>query len=1061
VRLFSRDFLNPDQTDMKTNKLILLTLCLAASAPAQISPKPGSSAENPLLKKFDTNGDGKIDDTEQRAVREKMRQMQNKPGAMTPSGKTEIVGDRLVTEMQYPSSDGRMIPCVLSMPKGEGPFPMLVTIHGGQGNRDLGYIRTMAAPNNLSPTVNAFNEQSWAILAISYRSGNGALFGMEHDDVIAGIRFAKTLPKVDAARVGVVGGSHGGHLALVAAEKMGREFLCVAVGSPWMTDPVVYMTGDPGKPPLSLVRQEAREELVKNGQSLFNGLTRGRGMSEREAKDFLAKNSIEANAGKIEVPTLFITSLGDDQAPHVLIEPMIQRMREAEKNVSVYTAEKSPHGFYWARTVSAARALRGEKSKEEENEEKTARETIIAFFTKQFARTDVKAVASPKSAPTASTEAPPPAAGTAKGDAADSRAAMIERLRQQRGGAPSTPAPDGGAKPGMGGGAGMTRSGGLGGASFETLAGEAGVISRERFKQQFATSPAFASRPEIADRLFDKLDTDANGTLSKTEFEGLSSLRSQFGRGAAGGSSGMNRGGSTSTPVTPAEPPPAPATDSQSQPARQPVAPSSTPAKGTSSTRTSPVRVVSGQLVGEQREGVRIFRGIPYAAAPVGDLRWQAPQPPKPWTGTREATAFGKPALQGETFFSRSQQSEDCLFLNVWSPANAGPDAKLPVLFWIHGGAFIQGSGAQPRYDGSELARRGIVVITINYRLGPAGLFAHPALTAEAAKAAPLGNFCLLDMMAALRWTRENISAFGGDSGNITISGSSAGGTSCLFLMGIPEAKDLFHKAIIHSSGGIRNIQTLAQAEAAGLRLSERLGPDANAKPADLRRLSGNDLAISTAFFRQLDLPVKPIVDGRLVTQVPADTFASGKQARIPVLMGAANGESGARQLGDDIATSGAFGFQVENATHMARAGQPVYLFQLTYVPPAARASRHAAQHGESVAYAFGTIGQSTAAQYGFRNEQTASRAMKSRRGSGGGDARLGGAAGEDDTLPVEESTEGRRISEAMLDYWAAFMRTGKPEAQNRPAWPAFSPAAPKAMVFGNSGTGSKAFAAR
>jgi hypothetical protein len=226
------------------------------------------------------------------------------------------------------------------------------------------------------------------------------------------------------------------------------------------------------------------------------------------------------------------------------------------------------------------------------------------------------------------------------------------------------------------------------------------------------------------------------------------------------------------------------------------------------------------------------------------------------------------------------------------------------------------------------------VVITINYRLGPAGLFAHPALTAEAAKAAPLGNFCLLDMMAALRWTRENISAFGGDSGNITISGSSAGGTSCLFLMGIPEAKDLFHKAIIHSSGGIRNIQTLAQAEAAGLRLSERLGPDANAKPADLRRLSGNDLAISTAFFRQLDLPVKPIVDGRLVTQVPADTFASGKQARIPVLMGAANGESGARQLGDDIATSGAFGFQVENATHMARAGQPAVVMPASAAQP-------------------------------------------------------------------------------------------------------------------------------
>ncbi len=294
----------------------ILLVLLPASRP--VYSQTGAGAD--LRKRFDKNGDGKIDDEERRAVLEKLRQRQNKPGAMTPSGKTETVGDRQITEMEYASSDGRKIPCVLSMPKGDGPFPMLVTIHGGQGNRDLGYIRTMAAPNPLSPTITAFNAQPWAILAISYRAGNRALFGMEHDDVIAGIRFAKTLPKVDSARVGVVGGSHGGHLALVAAEKMEREFLCVAAGSPWMTDPVVAMTGDPAKPPLALVRQEAREDLLRNGKTLFNGLVRGRGMSEAEAKEFIAKHSIEANADRIVVPTLFITSRGDDQAPHALIE---------------------------------------------------------------------------------------------------------------------------------------------------------------------------------------------------------------------------------------------------------------------------------------------------------------------------------------------------------------------------------------------------------------------------------------------------------------------------------------------------------------------------------------------------------------------------------------------------------------------------------------------------------------------------------------------------------------------------------------------------------------------
>lgn len=572
-------------------RVIIAVGLLSAVAMAQQRPDR-ATPEKSLIQRFDTNGDGQIDDQERRSVREKLRQMQNKPGAMTPSGKTESIGGRLVTEMQYASSDGRMIPCVLSMPPGDGPFPVLVTIHGGQGNRDLGYIRTMAAPNNLSPTITAFNEQPWAILAISYRAGNGALFGLEQDDVIAGIRFAKTLPKVDASRVGVVGGSHGGHLALVAAEKMGHEFLCVAALSPWMTDPVVYMMGDPKSPPLSLVRDEAREDLIQNGRRILNGMQRGRGMSEQQLQEFIREHSIEANSGQIQVPVLLITSRGDDQAPHVLIEPMIRKMQQAKQDLQVYTAEKSPHGFYWARTVSAARDLRGEKTQTEADEELMARRTIIEFFNKQFA-------------------SPPAVAAT-----------------------------------------------------------------------------------------------------------------------------------------------------------------------------TAPLKIASGSLVGEQVGSVRVFRGIPYATAPLGELRWRSPQPPQPWTGVRDATQFGAPALQSETFTPRSAQSEDCLFLNVWTPVGASEQSRRPVLFWIHGGAFIQGSGAQPRYDGTELAKRGAVVVTVNYRLGPLGLFAHPALTAASKPDEPLGNYCMLDLLAALRWTQQNIAFFGGDHGHVTISGSSAGGTCCLFLMG-------------------------------------------------------------------------------------------------------------------------------------------------------------------------------------------------------------------------------------------------------------------------------------
>jgi para-nitrobenzyl esterase len=828
-----------------------------------------------LIQRFDTNGDGKIDEQERRAVRSKMQQMQNKPGAMTPSAQPKMIGNRTITDMQFASSDGKLIPCVLSMPQGTGPFPVLVTIHGGQGNRDYNYIRSMAAPNNLSPTISAFNEQPWAILAISYRAGNGALLGMEQDDVIAGIRFAKTLPKVDAARVGVVGGSHGGHLALVAAEKMGREFLCVAVGSPWMTDPIVYMMGAPNQPPLSKVPAKAREELQLNGKRILNGMKRGRQMSDQELIAFATEHSIEANSDKIVIPTLFVTSRGDDQAPHVLIEPMIEKMKAKNKEVQVYTAQKSPHGFYWARNVSAARDLRGEKTKEEEIEELIARRTIIEFFTKNFGQEDLKTEESPND---------------------------------------SQPSPN----------------------------------------------------PDVA--------------------------------------------------------------------------------------KTTPVRIQSGELVGQQQSDVRIFRGIPYAAAPVGELRWRSPKPFGTWTGIREATQFGAQALQGETFGPRSAQSDDCLFLNVWTPNNADANSKLPVLVWFHGGAFIQGSGAQPRYDGTELARRGAVVITINYRLGPMGLFAHPALTAESAPNEPLGNFCLLDMMAALTWTRENIAAFGGDPNNVTISGSSAGGTSCLFLMGIPQAEGLFHKAIIHSSGGMQNIQTLAEAEAAGVRLAEKLGLGANASASDLRKIAAGDAAVGVAAIRQLNLPVKPIVDGRLVKFTPSELFAQGKQTRIPVLIGGANGESGARQLGDQVATGGAFSFQRDLVEQMHKSGQPVWMFQLTFVPPQSRNNRIAAQHGETVAYSFGTIGHSIASQHGFRNEQVATKAMQSRRGGG----RNAGGGREDDSQPVEESEQGRKISAAMMDYWIAFMKDGKPSSKDLPDWPAYRPSEPKVMVFGNESIAAK-----
>lgn len=337
-----------------------------------------------ILRKFDSNGDGKIDDVEKKAIRSFMRDRQRAGASNRPSDREQLVNNRVITEHKYPSSDGRSISAVLSMPKGEGPFPVVVTIHGGQGDKDYTFLRTMAAPGRLSPTITALNEKNWAILAISFRSGSDALFGMELDDVVAGIRYAKALKGVDKNRVAVVGGSHGGHLALRAAEVMGNEFSCVVAGSPWMTNPKVYLYGKADQKPLADVPEPARLALIKNGKRLADGLELRRKLTPDEIDKLLETHSIEANATKIEIPSLFLTSHSDEQAPHVTILPTIERLRSAGRDVTVFTAQKSPHGFYWGREAGGARLGRGDKSNEEIVEETKARETMIAFLTKHF-----------------------------------------------------------------------------------------------------------------------------------------------------------------------------------------------------------------------------------------------------------------------------------------------------------------------------------------------------------------------------------------------------------------------------------------------------------------------------------------------------------------------------------------------------------------------------------------------------------------------------------------------------------------------------------------------------
>ncbi|PLB85773.1 hypothetical protein C0T31_08965 [Dysgonamonadaceae bacterium] len=216
------------------------------------------------------------------------------------------------------------------------------------------------------------------------------------------------------------------------------------------------------------------------------------------------------------------------------------------------------------------------------------------------------------------------------------------------------------------------------------------------------------------------------------------------------------------------------------------------------------VRISSGIVRGIAQDGVAVFKGIPYAAPPVGEYRWRPPQPVIPWEGIRDALAFGPDCAQGGWGTApgtiREGSSEDCLYLNLWIPAGARPKNKLPVMVWIHGGDFVGGSGASAVTSGEAFAKQGIILMTFNYRLGRLGHFAFPALSAEHTDE-PKGSYAFMDMIAALEWVRDNISAFGGDPGNVTVFGESAGGVSVHSLLSVPSAKGLFHKAIIESAG--------------------------------------------------------------------------------------------------------------------------------------------------------------------------------------------------------------------------------------------------------------------
>jgi para-nitrobenzyl esterase len=309
------------------------------------------------------------------------------------------------------------------------------------------------------------------------------------------------------------------------------------------------------------------------------------------------------------------------------------------------------------------------------------------------------------------------------------------------------------------------------------------------------------------------------------------------------------------------------------------------------------VKTANGFVEGTtEKDGLRVFKGIPFARPPVGDLRWQPPQPAGDWDGVRKADRFGPRAMQlpvfGDMVFRSDGISEDCLYLNVWTPARSG-DERLPVLVYFYGGGYVAGDGSEPRYDGASMARKGVVAVTVNYRLGVFGFLAHPELTKESPHHAS-GNYGLLDQAEALRWVRRNIAAFGGDPGRVTIAGESAGSLSVSAQMASPLSKDLFAGAI-GESGSLMGTLTpvpVAEAEQAGVRLATELKAGSL---ADLRKVPADELLKARASAGVGRFPIA--VDGYFLPEDPVETFAGGKQASVPLLVGWNSEEGGAASV--------------------------------------------------------------------------------------------------------------------------------------------------------------------
>jgi len=472
------------------------------------------------------------------------------------------------------------------------------------------------------------------------------------------------------------------------------------------------------------------------------------------------------------------------------------------------------------------------------------------------------------------------------------------------------------------------------------------------------------------------------------------------------------------------------------------------------------VRVAMGELEGQPTGmGPFVFKGIPFAAPPVGDLRWRDPKPPAAWSGVRDATKFGAACMQPESKTSaitRSEMSEDCLFLNVWTPA-LKPPQPAPVMVWIHGGSFMSGAGSLPGYDGTRLAMRGVVVVTINYRMGVFGYMAHPDLSAESPHHTS-GNYALLDQMAALRWVRDNITAFGGDSRNITVFGESAGASSIAYMMASPLAQGLFDKAILESPGLLFAPDPELRSDYRGITSMEAVGLAVGLHVAELRALSADALteqsyAASKKLFgpggagrtrlraatplddpNSVHLAWTPFADGYIVPEQLAKLYADNRFTRIPVLAGTNTNEGNLFLTHYHPANADSFNAWVEQA--FAPCGKAV-LAQYAPPSPATPDQFHAAADRllTDSLFLYGTFSVARATHgYLYRFTRVSPRAEKAGLGAFHSEE-IAYVLGHTLNAPDDYVEADRKLSDQIMTMWVHFARTGDPRLMMSSGW--------------------------